>query len=127
MATTRPICSLGLTQSSQVHEGALAVELVGTLVVAARSRVGDGCFACRMRAVGVENSSPAVARASPSPQSQSVLEEFPHIRLSSYKPCRVRFVYDTGRTTVRSQGVEQFYSIGQLAAQAGVNVETIRY
>jgi MerR family mercuric resistance operon transcriptional regulator len=37
------------------------------------------------------------------------------------------FVYDTGCTTVRSQAVQQSYTIGQLASEAGVNVETIRY
>ena len=36
-------------------------------------------------------------------------------------------MYDTGRTNVRSQVVMQRYTIGQLAATAGVNVETIRY
>ena len=40
---------------------------------------------------------------------------------------RVTFVYDTCRTTVRSQAVQQSYTIGQLAAEVGVNVETIRY
>jgi hypothetical protein len=37
-----------------------------------------------------------------------------------------RSVYDTDRTNVRSQ-VMQRYTIGQLAAEVGVNVETIRY
>jgi MerR family mercuric resistance operon transcriptional regulator len=36
-------------------------------------------------------------------------------------------VYDTGRTTVRSERVQQSFTIGQLAAEAGVNVETVRY
>ena len=36
-------------------------------------------------------------------------------------------MYDNGRTVVRSQVVLQSYTIGQLALDAGVSVETIRY
>jgi hypothetical protein len=84
-ATTWPIRLLGLTQDSQVDESLLAIELVGRIVVAARSRVDDGLLASRIRPLRVEHSLRAVSRTSPSPQALSVLEEFPHIRLSSYK------------------------------------------
>ena len=37
---------------------------------------------------------------------------------------RIPFVYDSGRTLVRSQAVLESYTIGQLAAEVGVSVET---
>ena len=57
----------------------------------------------------------------------SVPKKFPRIHLVSKKIIVGELVYDTGCTTVRSQAVQQSFTIGQLATEAGVNVETIRY
>ena len=75
--------SLVLTQSPQVHERLSAIGLGRAVAVTARPSVGDGVLTSRMRPSGVENAFPAVPRASPSPQTQCVLKEFPRIHLGS--------------------------------------------